>query len=119
MKTWKKETLKRLWNEERVEQSIFHSLVILDNCLLTLVKNASTLINSESLIQFLKPWYGMKKYYFEILACLQSTISTNNNVTSKLEYKATLKAARVSKKIKYMDDPVIAEAVKITALKDQ
>lgn len=90
-----------------------------DNCLLALAKNAAVLVDSESLIQFLSPWYGMEKHHLGILACLQSTLPSNTGAASKLERKAALKAARASKKIKYMDDPVVAEAAKITAMRDQ
>ena len=40
-------------------------------------------------------------------------------VPSKAERKAFLKAARQSKKLRYMDDPTIAEAAHLTALRDE
>lgn len=61
----------------------------------------------------------MAKHYPAILACLQSIISSNDNATSKIKWKATLKAAQASKKDKYIDDLVAAENAKITALRDQ
>lgn len=47
-----------------------HSLIMLDNCLLALAKNAAVLIDLESLIQFLLPWYKIEKHHLNILACL-------------------------------------------------
>lgn len=61
----------------------------------------------------------MKKHYVGILVCLQNTFSSNTNATFKLEQKAALKAARAFKKMKYIDELIVAEAVKITAIKDQ
>lgn len=42
-----------------------------------------------------------------------------NASSFRLDQKAALKAARASKKIKYMDDLVVAEAAQITGLRDQ
>lgn len=97
-----------------------HSLIMSDNCLLILAKNAVVLIDSESLIQFLTPWYRMEKYHLDILACLQSTLLSNTDTaSSKLKQKAALKATWVSKQIKYMDDPVVTETAKIIAMRNQ
>lgn len=98
---------------------MLYSLIISDNCLLALAKNAAILIDLESLIQFLSPWYGMEKHHLDILACLQSILPSNTNATFKLEQKTALKVAQASKKMKYIDDPVVAEAAKITAMRDQ
>lgn len=119
LKNWRKETSERLWKEEGVDKPILHSLIMLNNCLLTLAKNAIDLIDSESLIQFLVPWYRMEKHHLGILVCLQNTFPSSPNIAFKLERKAVLKAVQASKKIKYMDDPVIAKAAKITTMKDQ
>lgn len=119
LKNWRKETSERMWKEEGVNKPMPHSLIMSDNCLLALAKNADLFVDAESLIQFLVPWYGMKKHHVGILECLQSIRSGNNDAGSRLERKAALQSARTSKKIKYMDDPVIAEAARITALRDQ
>lgn len=90
------------------------SLILSDDCLAALAKSGSTLTDSDSFIKFLEPWYGLNKHYTEILACLESTTSSTS-----VNQKAALKAARASKKIKFMDNPAITEAAKITALRDQ
>lgn len=95
---------------------MLHSLIIFDGWLIAFTKNANLVINEERFIQLLAPWYGIVKYYFAILACLQSTICNNNNATSMIKQKAALKAAQASKKVKYMDNSLIAKNVKITAL---
>lgn len=56
----------------------------------------------------------MEKHYLGILACLQNTLPSNTNAISKLKQKA----AQISKKIKYIDNLLVAEATKITAMKD-
>lgn len=81
---------------------------------MALAKSGGTLVDSDSLIKFLEPWYGLDKHCTEILACLDSTISSNS-----IDRKTALKAAQTSKKIKFIDDPAIAEAARITALRDQ
>lgn len=118
LKNWRKKTSERLWKEKRVDKPMSHSLIMSDNCPLALAKNANDLVDLESLIPFLVPWYGIDKHHPGILACLQSTLPSSPNVPSKLERKAVLTAARTSKKIKYMDDPVVAKAAKITAMRD-
>ena len=40
LKTWKKETSKHLWQKERIEKSMPHSLIMLDNCLFAIAKSA-------------------------------------------------------------------------------
>ena len=47
-----------------------YNLIISDNCLLTLAKNAAVLINLKSFIQFLSPWYKMEKHHWGILVYL-------------------------------------------------
>lgn len=96
-----------------------YSLIISDNCLFAIAKSANLLMNEDALIQFLILWYGVEKYHLAILAYLQSIIPSNDNATSRIEQKTALKAARASKKVKFLDDPVVAETAKITVLRDQ
>lgn len=93
---------------------MLHSLIMSNNCLLALAKNATVFVDSESFIQFLSPWYRMEKHHLGVLACLQNTLPSNTNAISKLKQKA----AQISKKIKYIDNLLVAEATKITAMKD-
>lgn len=81
-----------------------------DNCLAALAKSGGKLADFDSLIKFLEPWYSVDKHCTEILAYLDNTTSSTS-----IDQKTALKAARASKKIKFMDDPTIAEAAKITA----
>lgn len=88
-----------------------------DDCVLALAKNAEDLTNLETLISFLKPWYGVADQFAEgILACIQKTIastpmaisnnptsipaSSNYKIPSQVEQRAMLKAARASKKLR-------------------
>ena len=87
--------------------------------MIALAKNANQIINEESLIQFFAPWYRVAKYHPTILAYYQSTSSRNNDVIFKIKQKATLKAVQVSKKIKYINDPIANENTRITVLRNQ
>lgn len=100
-----------------------------DACLAALAKNADSLHDNQTLVKFLEPGYGVDQHRIEILACLRTYPAEKppDNLESTSNYtlvpwsdrKETLKAARASKKVKYMDDPVIAGAARITALRDQ
>lgn len=87
--------------------------------LLIIVKGADFLIDKEFLIQFLITYYRMKNHYLTILVCLQSRISSNENATSKIKQKATLKDIQVSKKVKYLNDLVATEIIRITVIRNQ
>lgn len=90
-----------------------------DSCLLVIAKNADLLMNKEAFIQFLILWYGVEKHYLVILAYLQITFPSNDNAISRIKREATLKAAQASKKVKFFDDSVTAETIRIIALGDQ
>ena len=96
-----------------------HSLIMSDNCLFAIAKSADLLMNKEALIQFLVFWYRVENHHLAILAYLQSTFPSNNDGISRIKWKAALKAARVSKKVKFLDDPIVTKTAKITALRDQ
>ena len=101
------------------------SLFMLDACLIALAK-LGEIFDLDQLIEFLKPWYGVAKYADDIFLCLQKKSASAlgldlppSEIPSKAQRKATLKALRNSKKLKYMDDPLVAEEARITALRDQ
>lgn len=91
-----------------------------DNCLITLAKNGELLQNKSSLVDFLKPWYGMERYVDKLLACIKknSEYSTTPDLPSRSERKAILIVSRSSKKLKGLNNPVIAEEARMTALRD-
>ena len=78
----------------------------------------------DQLIKFLRPWTGVAKHANSILFCLQNnSLSIPNldsllNTPTKAQKKATLKAFQTSKKLKYIDDPLVAKEACITALRD-
>lgn len=73
--------------------------------------------------------YGITKHADDIFLCLQKNsplpLSLNPgrdaslNLSSKAQRKVTLKTLKTSKKLKYMDDPKVAEVVRLTTLKDE
>lgn len=95
------------------------SAIMSETCLMALAKQGELLQDRISLVDFLKPWYGMEDHADEILKCIQKNSSYSTDALPKSERKATLKAAKTSKKLKYMDDPAIEEEASMTALRDQ
>lgn len=61
-----------MWLEQNIEsdKKLPDTLIMDDNCLITLAKNRKVLQDKSSLIQFLKPWYGMKKYANKFFTCI-------------------------------------------------
>lgn len=102
LKKWRKETSRRLWLQEGVDEDMPDSLVMSDDCLLALAKSGELLQDQASLLDFLKPWYGMAKHAEEILVCIQKTRSHSEypELPSKAEREAILKAERASTTIK-------------------
>ncbi len=103
------------------------SLFMPDECLTALTKNGSELASNivVNLQEFPLPWQGVDNFVDEPYALLKrtnsSTNSSNNLSTTifRTERKKLLKAARVSKKLKYIDNPAIAEAAHLTKLRDK
>ena len=125
LKTWRKETSDRLWNAAGVKRLMSESLFMPDACLIALAKSGE-ILDLGQLIEFLKPWYGVTKYADDILLCLQKNSAPASGldllpseIPSKAQRKAMLKVLWNSKKLKYMDNPLVAEEARITALRDQ
>ncbi|MCJ1470688.1 hypothetical protein MMC07_009335 [Pseudocyphellaria aurata] len=105
-----------------------HSVVMPDSCIAALAKSGDNLLDTAALISFLVPWNcAAKRYCEEILTCLRRNSSRvhsepNNrpkSMPSDAERKATLQAARLSKKLKHLDDALVTKAWRIDALRDQ
>ena len=87
--------------------------------MLAIANNADLLINKKAFLQFLLFWYRVKRYYFAILAYLQSIFLKNKNIISKNKQKTILKSAQAFKKIKFLNNLIIAKIAKIIALNNQ
>lgn len=87
-----------------------HHIKQLSSCIF---KSGGTFVDSNSLIKFLKSWYGINKYYTKILVSLDNTIFFIFG-----NQKAALKTIQTSKKIMFIDNLTIVEAAKIMALRD-
>lgn len=99
------------------------NLIMLDSCLLALAKHGLELalvISSEKLREFLQPWEDVDDYLEELFILIKRSSpqisSFTNYRLSRTERKETLKVTQTSKKLKYIDDPVIAEAARMIAL---
>ncbi|MCJ1347575.1 hypothetical protein MMC31_005800 [Peltigera leucophlebia] len=100
-----------------------------DNCLIALSKSGGLLQDYDALINFLKPWCGVNRHASKILACLKFSsvflpgeTETDNSkpvLPSKAKQKAMLKTLRESKKLGDLDNPAVAKASWMTALRDQ
>lgn len=98
------------------------TLLMSDLCLVDLAKRGEEFDDKAKLSAFLSQWLDLDaKCVDEIFACLCRSSSHGNpeSLPTRAKRKAVLKAARISKKLKGMDDPVLAEASRITALRDQ
>lgn len=122
LKEWRKETAARIWLKQGVDEDeeLPDNLIMDDTCLTALAKNGELLQDLPTIIEFLKPWYGMARYAEEILVCIQKNSSFIDlpDLPTKAERKSTLAAARTSKKLKGLDDPVLAEESCMTAMRD-
>lgn len=94
------------------------NIIISDKRLVVIVKNADTLTNDDSMLKFLKPWGGVKKHHIKLLACLLTAINTQDLVflPQQSDQKTALVITRASKKMIYINNPVITKVTMITAL---
>lgn len=77
------------------------------------------------MVNFLKPWCSVANHIDDIFICLQKNspllpgLDTSLDLLSKVEKKGTLKAPRISKKLKYIDNSKVAEEAHLTTLRDK
>ncbi|MCJ1470920.1 hypothetical protein MMC07_009568 [Pseudocyphellaria aurata] len=131
---WRKEECARFRAEEGITKWLPDSIVMSDCCLTALAKHGKDLFDTATLTKFLEPWNGVEEYCGEILVCLKKNSSwyahradapTNDDAKCPkgmlfgAERKATLYAARLSKKLKSIDNLHVARASQIDALQDQ
>lgn len=114
LKSWRKEKSKQVWIAEGIKINMPDKLITSDSCLLALAKNGGTLTDKATLHDLLQPWYGADEYCKELLECLVRSKHLNRPARREV-----LRSSKASKKIKYMDNPVVAEKARITALRDQ
>lgn len=96
------------------------------NACFTVFAKFGRLLNSQvQLVNFLKPWYGVANHTNNILICLQKKsplplgLDVSLDLPFKAEKKTTLKTFRISKKLKYMNNPKVAEEAYLTTLRDK
>ena len=119
LKKWRKAKSKELWLEDGIEREMPDTLLMSDTCLSGLAKAGESFNDKRQLVEFLQPWPDLEEFIDDIYACFQRSTSHGINIPTKNEKREVLKAARASKKAKFMDDPAIASAAKITAMRDQ
>lgn len=116
---WRKAKSEAVWRENDL-YGMLESLLMSDQCLFALTKKGEKLVNWAKLQEFLQPWPDLNEYVDELFTCLcqSNSYSESNIILSKAQWREILKAACASKKIKFMDDPTIAEATRITTMRD-
>ena len=117
LKRWRKSKSKALWIDDGVEEEMPDTLLMLEQCLVNLAKRGEEFDEKGRLSDFLCQWPDLAEFVDEIFAFLQQSSSHGKDSPIKARRKAILKAARASKKAKFIDDPIVAEAAQITALK--
>lgn len=100
------------------------NLIMPNDCLLALAKSGSFL-DQDQLINFLKPWYGTFKYIAKLLIVFQKNrpyLDTQIllfKLITRSKRKSTLIILWTSKKLKNLDDLVLAEEACIIILQDK
>ena len=96
-----------------------------DCCLASLAKVRETL-KLKDLVEFFEPWHAVDKHANDIFQCLEinrppldTDIEPLFQLPSLAERKNALQTIQTSKKLKDMDDLVIAKDIQITDLRDQ
>lgn len=122
LKKWRTETSTRYWKASGVKKRMPEGLIMPDDCLVALAKSGGLLATLIQLIKFLEPWHGVSKYADEIFLCLETNrlpleLETESpfQLPSKAQKKANLQVLRASKKLKNMDDPIVAQDAQMTA----
>lgn len=118
LKEWRKAKSKALWLKDGMEEQMPDTLLMSEQCLLDLTKQGEEFNEKDKLVDFLRPWLDLDEFVDEIFDCLQGSSPQSQDPPTKAQRKSILKAARASKKAKFMDDPTVAEVAQITALRD-
>lgn len=93
--------------------AIPNSVIMPDCCLALLAKFGGTL-KLEDLIEFLEPWHGVNKYTNKIFRCLETNCflvdpNAKLQLLSKADCKTVVQTLWISKKLKNMDNLLVAE----------
>lgn len=124
LKKWRKKTAIKVWYVKGVVEDMPDNLIMPDDYLLALAKSGSFL-DQDQLVNFLKPWYGISKHTAELLIVFQKnrpyldTQTPPFELLLRSEKKSALIAFRMSKKLKNLDNPILAEEARMTALHDK
>ncbi len=111
-----------IMEEEGVTKLMPKSLIMSDCCLASLAKSGG-IFKFEDLLEFLDPWHSIDKHANKIFKCLEMNRPPLDidakpllQSPSKAERKNVLQTLQTSKKLKNMDNLVIAENVRMTGL---
>lgn len=96
------------------------NLIILNAYLVELAKMGKNLDSKVKVQEFLSSWHGTNIYSTEIFECICCTSSHGGELAPiRLERKQAFRSAQVSKKAKYLDDPIVTKTARITGMRDQ
>lgn len=86
--------------------------------MIALAKNSNSFLDTSKVRKFFCLWYSVNKYIEDILICICWSSSHGHNLPNKANRKEVLCITQVSKKVKSMDDPAVAKAAQVMALRD-
>lgn len=89
-----------------------------DKCLIALAKNGNSFLDTSKVREFFCLWHSVNKYIEDILVCIRWSSSHGNNPPNKANRKEVLCITQVSKKVKSINDPAVAKAAQVMALRD-
>lgn len=119
LKKWRKAKSRVLWLEDGIEKEMPDTLLMSEQCFLDLAKQGEEFNNKNKLSDFLCSQPDLDGFVDKIFDCLKQSSPYCQEPPTKAQKKEILKAAQVSKKAKFMDDPTIAKTAWITVLRDQ
>lgn len=99
---------------------MLENLIILNAYLTKLAKMGKNLDSKVKVQEFLSSWHGTSIYsaeIFEYICCISS--HGGELAPIRFERKQAFRLAQVSKKAKYLDDPIITKTARITGMRDQ
>lgn len=117
---WQNAIINKLWRENRVVDIMPELLLMSNQCLTCLANENENLDKKAKLDDFLWPWPDLDKFADKIFACIQRSSFYRHKevISTKVQRREILKAARTSKKAKFIDDLTIAEATQIIAIRN-
>ncbi len=121
LKKWRKNNLKALSLENKIENEMSNIQLMSNQYLSQLAKQEENPDEKVKLTKFQATWLDFDKLSDEIFAylCLSSFYFYSGTLFNKAKKRKIVKVTPESKKLKFIDDPTIADVSQITVFRDQ